>query len=80
MNIKIDANKRNYVLNANRLTATTSAQTITSYDTRVTTDGDTRATTDGDTRIITIENTVYPASLTANKRNYVLNAPLIKVQ
>lgn len=80
MNIKIEANKRNYVLNANRLSTNTESATVSIMYDRGTTGGDTRVTSGGDIRVILISQTVYPVNVLANKRNYVLNAPLIKVQ
>ena len=80
MNITIAANKRSYVLNANRLSTNTVSATVSMTYDRGTTGGDTRVTSGGDTRVISVTQTVYPVNVLANKRNYTLNAPLIKVQ
>lgn len=80
MNITIQANKRNYVLNANRLSTNTESATVYLMDDRETTDGNIRVTSDGDIRVVSTSQIVYPVNVLANKRNYTLNAPLIKVQ
>jgi len=79
MNIKLEANKRNYILNANQVSSSTE-ETISYNETRGTTDGDIRVLDNGDIRIVLLTSQGYPATVSANKRNYTLNAPLIKVQ
>ncbi len=79
MNIVIVANKRDYTLNANIVESGEQETYIAEFE-RVTSFGDTRVVSTGETRVIHVSETSNPYILYANKRDYSLNAPLVKVE
>lgn len=64
----------NHVVNVFLPPMTTTAQTIYTYDERITEDGETRLTEDGETRILDgFDITTYPEIVAVKLRSNVLN-------